>query len=219
MYKVLFTDNVAPEVLQILEQQIDVEYEAVNRPTQEEFRDLIVNFDGVVVRSSVKVDAPILEAGDRLRVVVRAGVGVDNVDIPTATKCGVLVMNTPSANTITTAEHTIGLLISLARNIPQAYLSMKEGDWARKKYGGMELAAKRLGLIGLGRIGLHVAKVTNALGMRVIAYDPYIDTAVAEAAQREIDPSGDIHASAEYKRHLARVLTRRALKLAFERAR
>jgi D-3-phosphoglycerate dehydrogenase len=97
-----------------------------------------------------------------------------------------LVLNTPSANTITTAEHTIGLLMALARNIPQAYLSMTEGKWDRKIYGGMELAEKTLGLIGLGRIGLHVAKVANALGMRVIAYDPYISTAGAETANVEL---------------------------------
>lgn len=198
MHKILFTDNVEPSVLQFLEQQDDVTYEVVNRPSQEELRKHIVNYDGVVVRSSVRVDAPILEAGPRLKVVVRAGVGVDNVDIETATKCGVLVMNTPSANTITTAEHTIGLLISLARNIPQAYLSMKEGEWARKQYGGMELFGKTLGLIGLGRIGLHVAKVSNALGMRVIAHDPYIDTAVATSANVTLLPFDEVLAHADF---------------------
>lgn len=198
MFKILFTDNVEPNVLQLLDQQTDVTYEMVTRLTQEAFRDIIVDYDGVVVRSSVKVDAPILEAGPRLKVVVRAGVGVDNVDIPTATKCGVLVMNTPAANTITTAEHTIGLLLALARHIPQAYLSMTEGKWDRKKYGGMELAEKTLGLIGLGRIGLHVAKVTNALGMRVIAYDPYIATAVAEAANVAFLSFDEVLAQADF---------------------
>lgn len=181
MHKILFTDTVSDDVLANLEKETDVTFDIVPAPSQEHFAEIIGQYDGVVVRSSVKVDATVLKAGgQKLKVVVRAGVGVDNVDIPAATENGVLVVNTPDAITYTTAEHTIGLMLALARHIPQAYASMQRGEWGRKKYTGVEVADKTLGLVGLGRIGQHVAKVCLALGMRVIAYDPYLPPAVAE---------------------------------------
>lgn len=177
MFRILFTDNVSPQVLERFENEPDTTYEIVHRPTQAQFQEIVGNYDAVIVRSSVKVDEPVLAAAaaGQVKVIVRAGVGVDNVDIPRATKQGILIFNTPDAITVTTGEHTIGLLLALARHIPQAYVSMQQGEWKRKHFTGVELAGKTIGLVGLGRIGLYVAKITNALGMKVIAYDPYIE--------------------------------------------
>jgi len=147
---------------------------------------VIPEFDGLVVRSQTKVTAPVLAAAARLRVVGRAGVGVDNVDLDAATKRGVIVMNTPGGNTISTAEHAFSLLVSIARNIPQAHASIKAGRWDRKKFEGVELYGKTLGILGMGRIGSEIARRAIAFGMRVLAYDPYLSASRARTLQVEL---------------------------------
>src|SRR5262249_53762398 len=135
--------------------------------------------EGLVVRSGTKVTRAVLEAGEKLRVVGRAGIGVDNVDVPAATERGVVVVNTPAGNNVTTAEHAIALLVPLARHIPQATASMKQGKWEKNAFTGMELRDRTLGVIGLGNIGRVAARLAQGLGMRVVAYDPHLATDAA----------------------------------------
>lgn len=142
----------------------------------------IADFDGIVVRSATQVDADLLAKADRLRIVARAGVGVDNVDVDAATRRGVVVANAPQSNVITAAEHTMALLLALARNVPQAHASLVGGRWERSRFSGVELYDKTLGVLGFGRIGQLVAHRARAFGMRVVAYDPYL----AEERFREL---------------------------------
>ncbi|MDR4506798.1 MAG: phosphoglycerate dehydrogenase [Candidatus Brocadiaceae bacterium] len=148
----------------------------LNKPGMppEELRTILATCDGIIVRSSTKVTESLLEYAGKLKAICRAGVGVDNVNVPAATKKGIVVMNTPEGNIISTAEQTVALLFSLARLIPQAYTSVKAGKWEKKKFTGMQIAGKTLGIIGLGRVGRHVAKRAVALDMKVIGYDPFI---------------------------------------------
>jgi D-3-phosphoglycerate dehydrogenase / 2-oxoglutarate reductase len=131
-------------------------------------------YDAIVVRSGTKVTAELIERADRLKVIGRAGVGVDNVDVDAATRRGIVVANAPESTVVSAAEHTIGLLVALTRNIPQAHAALKQGRWERKTYGGVELADKTLGVLGFGRIGQQVARRAAGLGMRVVAYDPFV---------------------------------------------
>ncbi len=147
---------------------------------------LIPDFSALVVRSLTKVTAPVLRAATRLKVVGRAGVGVDNVDVETATRRGVIVMNTPGGNTISTAEHAFSLLVSVARKIPQAHSNLQAGKWDRKQFEGTELYSKTLGIIGMGRIGSELSRRAIAFGMRVLAYDPFLSAARARALQVEL---------------------------------
>ncbi len=147
---------------------------------------IIPDFSAIVVRSQTKVTAPILRAASRLRVVGRAGVGVDNVDVEAATRRGVIVMNTPGGNTISTAEHAFSLLVSVARKIPQAHANLQSGKWDRKQFEGAELYNKTLGIIGMGRIGSELSRRAIAFGMRVLAYDPYLSSSRARSLQVEL---------------------------------
>ncbi len=154
--------------------------------------------EGLIVRSETKVTADLMDAASNLRVIGRAGVGVDNIDVPSATIRGVVVMNAPDGNTITTAEHTIALLISLARSIPQANSSLKSGLWERKKFIGVELQGKTLGIVGLGRIGRVVASRARGLGMIIVAYDPFIASDQARDLEIELAPLADVYARADF---------------------
>src|SRR5688572_12604553 len=154
--------------------------------------------EGLIVRSETKVTADLLASANSLRVIGRAGVGVDNIDVTAATIRGVVVMNAPDGNTITTAEHTIALLISLARSIPQASSSLKSGRWDRKKFIGVELLGKTLGIVGLGRIGRVVASRARALGMLIVAYDPFIAPEQARDLEIELAPLDEVYARADF---------------------
>ena len=135
---------------------------------------MIGDYDAIVIRSATKLTAAVIERAERLKVIGRAGVGIDNVDVAAATRRGIVVANAPESTVVSAAEHTIGLLVALARNIPQAHAALKEGRWERSRWGGVELADKTLGVLGFGRIGRQVARRALGLGMRVVAYDPFV---------------------------------------------
>lgn len=179
MPKVLVSDSLSPEGLEILEKtpQLEVVYKPGLSPA--DLLKEIADADGLIIRSSTKVTKEVMDAARKLRVVGRAGIGVDNVDTDAATQRGIAVMNTPGGNTTTTAEHAISLMFSLARHIPQATASMKAGKWEKNKFTGMELFERTLGVLGIGNIGGVVANRAQGLGMKVIAFDPHIAPAVA----------------------------------------
>lgn len=171
--RVLISDNISPKGIKILKDAgLEVDVKTGMKP--EELKACIGEYDGLVIRSATKVTSEIIDAATNLKVIGRAGSGLDNVDKVAATKKGIVVMNTPGGNTITTAEHTIALLFALARKIPQATASMKSGRWEKKKFMGVELFNKTLGIIGIGNIGSQVAKRAQGLQMNVIAYDPFL---------------------------------------------
>jgi D-3-phosphoglycerate dehydrogenase len=180
MGKILVSDATAEEGRKILEDGglNEVVYQPDITPGQ--LLADIGQYDALVIRSRTQVPAEVLRAGKRLKIVGRAGVGVDNVDIPAATECGIIVANAPEGNTMTTCEHAISLLMSLVRNVPKADASMRAGAWDKKKFTGVELFGKTLGIIGLGKIGREVAKRMAAFGMTVWGYDPYVSVEVAE---------------------------------------
>ena len=171
MPKVLISDKMSPLAEQTFKEQgVEVDY----KPglTKEELIEIIGEYDGLAIRSSTKVTPNVLKAATNLKVVGRAGIGVDNIDVPAATDAGVVVMNTPFGNSITTAEHAIALMMALARQIPQANESTHAGKWEKSKFMGVELTGKTLGLIGCGNIGSIVAERALGLRMKVIAFDP-----------------------------------------------
>lgn len=153
---------------------------------EEELKPILNDCVGLIVRSQTKVTSTLLQAAPLLKVIGRAGVGVDNIDVEAATQHGIIVMNAPDGNTISTVEHVFSLLLSLARNIPQAYASMKAGEWDRKKYEGVELYGKTIGILGMGRIGTEVARRAIAFGMKVLVYDPYLSATKATILQVEL---------------------------------
>ena len=161
-------------------------------------RDALANCDGLIVRSETRVTAEVMDAAPKLRVIGRAGVGVDNIDVPAATARGIVVMNAPDANTITTAEHTIALIVALARQVPQAHASLKAGHWDRKRFVGVELQGKTLGVIGLGRIGRAVAARARGLGMKIVAYDPFVAPEQAHDLEIEMAPLDEVCARADF---------------------
>jgi D-3-phosphoglycerate dehydrogenase len=190
--KVLVSDPMAPEGLEILERARGLEVVYAPELSHEELLETIRDVEGLVIRSGTKVTAEVLEAAEKLKVIARAGIGVDNVDVPFASKRGVIVENTPGGNTVTTAEHALALLIALARHVPQATASMKAGKWEKKKFKGTELYNRTLGVVGLGNVGRVVADRARGLGMRVIAFDPYISPEVAQKEDVELIGLGEL---------------------------
>lgn len=173
--KVLISDPIAPQGIEILK---DAGFEVVEKTglSSEELAKIISDYDGIIVRSATKVTKEVIEAGNNLKVIGRAGIGLDNVDQETAKNKGVKVVNTPTATSISVAELAMGMMFAAARRIPQANVSTRASKWEKKKFKGFELYGKKLGIIGLGRIGTELAKRAKALGMSVNAYDPYVKT-------------------------------------------
>lgn len=184
--KVLVADPVSERGIEELSAGGALEVSVQTGLPEAELIKIIPDFDALVVRSQTKVTAKVIDAAKKLKVVGRAGVGVDNVDVEAATKRGIIVMNTPGGNTISTAEHAFSLLVSIARSIPQAHGSIVAGKWDRKKYEGVELYNKTLGILGMGRIGTEIARRAIAFGMRVLAYDPYLSASRARTLQVEL---------------------------------
>src|SRR3989441_7562512 len=197
---VLICDPISPKGIALLQQQSEFKVSVLDKRLSEaELLPLVRDAVALVVRSETKVTRKVIEAATRLRVVARAGVGVDNVDVETATQRGIVVMNTPSGNTISTAELTFSMLMALARKIPQAHASMKAGEWNRKAFQGVELYGKTLGILGMGRIGSEVAVRAIAFGMQVLAYDPYLSLSRAKTLQVElVEQLEDLYARADF---------------------
>jgi D-3-phosphoglycerate dehydrogenase len=167
--RVLVREEIADAGVELLRSRFDVDVDG-----ESALEEIIGGYDAIVIRSQTKLDADLIERAERLKVIGRAGVGVDNVDVEAATRRGIVVANAPESTVVSAAEHTIGLLVALARNIPQAHAALKQGRWERSSWGGIELAGKTLGVLGFGRIGQQVARRALGLGMRVVAYDPYV---------------------------------------------
>ncbi|MBL8817689.1 MAG: phosphoglycerate dehydrogenase [Planctomyces sp.] len=174
MYRVLITDSLSKAGLRILEQTEGIEPVVKSGLTPQQVREELRSADAIIIRSGTTLTAEILDGQERLKVIARAGVGVDNIDLDAATRAGILVMNTPAGNTISTAEHTFAMMLALSRNIGPAHASMKSGKWDRKSFQGTQLAGKTLAVIGLGRIGLSVAIRAVAFEMNVLGYDPFL---------------------------------------------
>ena len=170
--RVLITEKLADPGDELLEREFDVDVLLGLSP--EELLERIGDYDGLIIRSATKVTAEVIERADNLKAIGRAGIGVDNIDIDAATKRGVLVANAPESNTVAAAEHTLGLMLAAARRIPAADASLREGEWKRSAYKGVEVSEKTLGLVGLGHVGAIVARGAVGMGMRVLAYDPYV---------------------------------------------
>lgn len=192
MFRVLVSDDLSPNGLKLLEDHPDIEldYQPEVHKDVEALKAALRQADGVVIRSGTKLTAEVLEGQTRLKVVARAGVGVDNVDLPAATRQGIIVSNTPDGNTLSTAEQTIAMMMGLCRNIGPACQSMREGRWDRKNFTGTQLAGKTIGVVGLGRIGLAVARRCNGLEMKVLGYDPFLSE--ERAAELNIELYRDI---------------------------
>src|SRR5262249_58461836 len=167
--RVLVREEIAAPGVELLRDRFDVDEDGTS-----DLAEIIGRYDGIVIRSATKLTADLIAAGDKLKVIGRAGVGVDNVDVEAATRRGIVAGNGAESNIVSAAEHTVGLLFALARNIPQAHGALVEGRWERSKWGGIELAEKTLGVLGFGRIGQLVARRALGLQMHVVAYDPFV---------------------------------------------
>lgn len=194
--KVLVADGVSKQGIEILSK--DFEVVVKDKLSAEELMEIIPQFDGLIVRSASKVTKEVLDAAHNLKVVGRAGVGVDNIDIAAATDKGVIVLNAPEGNTIAATEHTMAMMLAMSRNIPVANETMQKGEWNRKKYVGVELRGKTLGVIGLGRIGSGVAKRALAFDMEVIGYDPYVNEERAQSMGIEVTTLDEIYKRADF---------------------
>ena len=184
--QILVADPIAKEGLEILRNYAQVDIKVKLKP--EELKAIIGDYDALIVRSQTQVSAEIIEAGEKLKGIGRAGVGLDNIDVDAATKKGIVVVNTPTANSVSAAEHTIALMLALSRNVPQANSQLKSGVWQRQKLVGIELRNKTLGIIGLGNVGSEVAKRAQAFEMHLIAYDPFISTNYARKLKVDLVP-------------------------------
>jgi len=196
---VLICDPISPKGIALLQRRPEMNVVVLEKRLSEaELLPQVAETEAIVVRSETKITRKVIEAAPKLRVVGRAGVGIDNIDIEAATQRGVVVMNTPGGNTISTAELTFSMLMALARKIPQAHASMKAGEWNRKAFQGVELNNKTLGILGMGRIGSEVARRAIVFGMRVLAYDPYLSLSRAKALQVELVELDEVLARSDF---------------------
>ncbi|MFW2331231.1 MAG: hydroxyacid dehydrogenase, partial [Nitrospinota bacterium] len=196
-FKVLVADKLDSSSVEILTFENDIEADVKVGLSPSELVKIIPEYDALIVRSATKATKEIIEAGSSLKVIGRAGIGVDNIDVDAASAKGIVVMNTPGGNTVTTAEHTIAMLMSLARKIPQATSSVKNGKWEKSLFVGVELSEKTLGMIGMGRIGMIVANRALGLNMRVKVYDPYLTDEAAEKQKVELVTLDQIYSEAD----------------------
>lgn len=193
---VLIAEELSPATVEALGP--DFEIRQCNGADRAELLPALADVDAVLIRSATRIDAEAIAAARRLRVVARAGVGLDNVDVAAATKAGVMVVNAPTSNVVTAAELACGLIVATARNIPQANAALKNGEWKRSKYTGVELSEKTLGVVGLGRIGTLVAQRMSSFGMKIVAYDPYVQPARAAQMGVRLLPLDEVLATADF---------------------
>lgn len=198
MFNVLIPDDLSAAGLELLCDDPQLAVHAVKKMPRAELLEKIADYDALIVRSETKVDAEVIDRGAKLRVVGRAGIGVDTIDVDAATRRGIIVMNTPQANTTATCEHTVAMMLALARNIPQSDASLRRGEWTRSKFMGVQLQGRTLGVIGLGRIGTQVAKRAQAFGMEVIAFDPYVSEEAARANKVMLCSLDELLAQADF---------------------
>ncbi|MDX6467031.1 MAG: D-3-phosphoglycerate dehydrogenase / 2-oxoglutarate reductase, partial [Gaiellaceae bacterium] len=192
--RVLVRESIADAGVDLLRSRFDVDVDFDG-----ELASIIDRYDAIVVRSATKLTAELIDLGTNLKVIGRAGVGVDNVDVEAATRRGIVVANAPESTVVSAAEHTIGLLVALARNIPQAHAALKQGRWERKQHGGIELAGKTLGVLGFGRIGQQVARRALGLGMRVVAFDPFVaPERFRELGVERAETADEVYGAAEF---------------------
>lgn len=194
--RVLIADSIAEIGIDILRKESEVDVKTGLK--EEELVEIIGAYHALVVRSATQVTAPVIAAGRNLKIIGRAGTGIDNIDVEEATKRGIIVVNVPDGNTISAAEHTLGLMMALARNIPEASATLKAGKWEKKKFMGVEISGKTIGVIGLGRIGFEVAKRCRAFNTEVVAFDPYISRERAERAGINLVPLDDLLRTADF---------------------
>lgn len=198
MFRILISDKLGQDGLTRLENAKDATYDVKTDLTKEELLAAIPEYDGMIVRSGTKVDADVLTAGANLKVVGRAGIGVDNIDIRAATMNGIIVMNTPQANSIATAEQTMALLLAASRHTAQAHASLSANEWRRSQFVGQQLYRKVLGIIGFGRIGRLVARRAQGFGMDVVAYDPFVSEEIGRELGVTLVDMDDLLAQADY---------------------
>ena len=191
--RVLLREEIAPAGVELLATRFDVDADS-----ESDLASMIDRYDAIVIRSATKLTAELIRAATRLKVIGRAGVGVDNIDVEAATRQGIVVANAPESNIVSAAEHTVGLLLALARNIPQAHAALVEGRWERARFGGVEVAEKTLGILGYGRIGQQVARRALGLQMRVVAYDPFVSAERFREAGVESDSLEGVLARADF---------------------
>ncbi len=197
-FHVLVPDNVHQKAIDILESSAGIRVTAPGKMERAALLEAVVDAHALIIRSGVRADTELIASAPQLKAIARAGVGVDNVDLESATAQGVIVMNTPGGNTISTAEHSIGLMLALSRQIPQGHQSLAEGRWDRKAFTGVELKGKTLGIIGLGRIGQAIAARAQAFEMRVIAHDPYLPRDIAAAIDVPLLALDEVYARSDY---------------------
>ena len=196
--KVLISDKMDSRCVEILEANAGITAEVDTGLSPDALQQRIGDYDGLIVRSSTKVTAEVLSAAPKLKVIGRAGTGFDNIDVEAATRCGAIVMNTPGGNSLSTAEHTFAMVAALARHIPQATSSLKNGLWERGKFTGVELSGKSIGIFGLGQVGREVARRAGAFGMKVLGRDPYIGEDVAMSCGAQLAAPEEIFAVADF---------------------
>ncbi len=198
MFKILISDSLGQAGLDRLREADDATFDVITGLSKQELLAIIPDYDALIVRSGIQVDADILNAGKKLVVVGRAGMGVDNIDIPAATMAGIIVMNTPGANSMATAEHAMVMMLAVSRHTAPAYASLKAGEWERSSFIGTELYGKTLGIIGFGRIGRLVAERANAFGMEILAFDPFVSEEVAREIGVTLVDLEDLLQEADY---------------------
>ncbi len=198
MHRVLVSDKLSSQGLNILKSAADIQVDQITGLTPQQLAEKIPGYHGLIVRSASTVTAQVIDAAENLRVIGRAGIGVDNIDVDAATKKGVVVMNTPAGNNVTTAEHAISMMLALARSIPQATASMKSGKWEKSRFVGSEVFNKTIGIVGIGNIGSLVAERALGLKMRVIAYDPFISPEAAGRLGVELVTLNELYSRSDF---------------------